>query len=88
MKMKNRSHKYDINRPRPRHGQKYTNYKKCISMMLICIKKHLSNIRSSVYEKVENTEAELKKSVAYIKTFVVCKLLSFYRKLCQSQDYY
>ena len=56
--------------------------------MLICIKKHLSNIRSSVYEKIENTEAELKKSVTYIKTFVVCKLLSFYRKLCQSQDYY
>ena len=24
MKMKNSSHRYDINRPRPRHGQKYT----------------------------------------------------------------
>ena len=23
--MKNRSHRYDINRPRPRHVQKYTN---------------------------------------------------------------
>ena len=25
--MKNRSHKYVINRPRPRHGDKYTKYK-------------------------------------------------------------
>ena len=23
----NRSHRYDINRPRPRHGHKYTKYK-------------------------------------------------------------
>ena len=27
LKMKNRSQKYDINRPRPRHGHKYTKYK-------------------------------------------------------------
>ena len=26
-KMKNRPHRYDINRPRPRHGHKYTKYK-------------------------------------------------------------
>ena len=38
MKMKNSSHKYDINRPRPRQGHKYSNYKKCLSMMVICIK--------------------------------------------------
>ena len=25
--MKNRSHRYNINRPRPRHGHKYTRYK-------------------------------------------------------------
>ena len=24
--MKNRSHKYDINRPRPRYGHKYTKF--------------------------------------------------------------
>ena len=34
MKMKNRSHTYDINRPRPSHGQKYTKYKKCLSMIM------------------------------------------------------
>ena len=43
--MKNRSHIYDINRPRPRNGLKYINYKMCNStMMVICVKQHLSNI--------------------------------------------
>ena len=27
MKMKNKSHRYDINRPRSRHGHKYSKYK-------------------------------------------------------------
>ena len=27
MKMKNKSHKYDINRPKSRHGHKYSRYK-------------------------------------------------------------
>ena len=41
------------NRPRPRNGHKYTKYKLCLSiMMIICIKQHLSNILSSVHEKV------------------------------------
>ena len=45
MKMKNISHRYNINRPWSRHGHKYSKYKKCISMvMLICIKQNLSNI--------------------------------------------
>ena len=45
LKMKNRSHRYDINRPTPRHGYKYTKYKMCLSiMMVICIKQHQSNI--------------------------------------------
>ena len=41
LKMKNTSHIYYINTPRPRHGHKYTKYK---IMMVICIKQHLSNI--------------------------------------------
>ena len=42
-KKKNRSYRYDINRPR--HGHKYTKYKICLCiMMVICIKQHLSNI--------------------------------------------
>ena len=45
MKMKNRSRRYDINRPTSRHGRKYGKYKKCLGMiMLICIKQHISNI--------------------------------------------
>ena len=45
LKMRNRSHRYDINRPRPRHGYKYTKYKMCFGIMIaICTKQHLSNI--------------------------------------------
>ena len=37
--MKSKSKEYDLNRPRPRHGRKYTKYKMCLSvMMVICIK--------------------------------------------------
>ena len=50
MKMKNRSHRYDINRPKPG----YSTYKKSLQMLqLICIKQHISNIWSSVYEKAK-----------------------------------
>ena len=45
MEMKNISHSYDINRSWSRRGQKYSKYKKCLTiMMLICIKQDLSNI--------------------------------------------
>ena len=30
MKIKKRSHRYDINRPRSRHGQKHTKFTKCV----------------------------------------------------------
>ena len=53
-KVKRDSRKYSINRPRSRHGHKYSKYRKRLSMiMLICIKQHLSNIWSSVYEIVK-----------------------------------
>ena len=39
LKMKNKSHKCDINGPRSRHEQKDTKYEICLSiMMVICIK--------------------------------------------------
>ena len=45
MKIKYRSHKYDINRPGPRQGHKYTKYEKCHGKMnLRRIKQHPSNI--------------------------------------------
>ena len=54
MKTKNRSHRYNINRPRSRHWHKCSKYKKCLSiMMLICIKQHLSNNWSSFHENVK-----------------------------------
>ena len=44
-KKKNRSHRYDINRPRSRLGHKYSKYKKSLTMiMLTCTRHHLSNI--------------------------------------------
>ena len=54
MKMKNRSDRYDINRPSSRRGHKYSKYKKCpTKMMIICINQHLSDIWSSIQEKVK-----------------------------------
>ena len=49
-----RLHRYDIDRARSSHGHKYSKHKKCLSMMmLICIKQHLSNILSSIQDKVK-----------------------------------
>ena len=47
IKIKNRLHGNDINRPKPRHGHKYTkNEKKCLSMeILIYIKQYLTLIK-------------------------------------------
>ena len=40
--MKSRSERYYTNRPNPRHGHEYANYKMCLSIvMVICIKQHL-----------------------------------------------
>ena len=45
LKMKKRSHRYNINRPRPTNGHKYTKYKMCFSVkIVICIKEHPNNI--------------------------------------------
>ena len=53
LKMNNRSHRYDINRTRPRYSYNYTKYKICLSMMMImCNKQHLSYIWSWIDEKV------------------------------------
>ena len=35
MKMKNRSHRYHINRLRARHEHKYSEQKKCLTMMTL-----------------------------------------------------
>ena len=44
-KVKNKSHRYDINRTKPRLGYEYTKYKMClIRVMIICHNQHLTNI--------------------------------------------
>ena len=54
LKMKNKSSRYDINRPRCWHGQKYTKYKICLDiMMVISIRQHLSYIWNLIHEKVK-----------------------------------
>ena len=35
MRMKNRSHRYEINRPRSRHGQKYEKFRKRLTMIML-----------------------------------------------------
>ena len=54
------------NKPRPRHRHNHTEYKTCLSiMMVICIKQHLRNIWSSIHEKVKQHWGWVEKSVAY-----------------------
>ena len=57
LKMKNGSHRYDINRTRPRHGHKYTNYKFRLSTRLVL------TYEAEFMKKLSSTKAELKKSV-------------------------
>ena len=43
--MKNKSHRYNINRPRHKHRCKHTKYKMCLIIIMVTgIKQHLSNI--------------------------------------------
>ena len=35
LKMKNRSHRYYINIPKPRHGHRNTKYKMCLSIVIV-----------------------------------------------------
>ena len=77
MKMKNRSRRYGINRPRGRHRHKCSKYKKCLIItMLICVKQHLTTFEAQLMKMSSNTEAELKKSVAYKKKRVIDKLFT------------
>ena len=83
LKMKNRSHRYNINRPRPKHGHTYTEYKIRLSiMMTIGIKQHLSNIWSSIHEKVKQHWGWAKKSVAYKKNVYLSRFGHSYVYTC------
>ena len=65
------------NRPRPKHGHKYTKREMClIIMMVIGIKQHLSNILSSIHEKIKQHWDWVKKSFAFKKSVYCTKFLS------------
>ena len=79
---KNRSHKYDINRPRPRHWHEYTKYKMCLNLMMnICIKQHLTNIWNSIQEKIKQHWGWVgKKGCLWKKAACICRNIC--RKIC------
>ena len=75
IKKKNVSHWYVVNRPLSKHGLKYSRYKTCLSMIvLICNQQHLSNIWSSIHEKLKQHWGWVKKSIAYKKIVYFTKL--------------
>ena len=57
MKITNKSHRYDINRPRSRYGRKCSKYKECFSDAYMYQTtpwwQHLSNTWGSIHEKVK-----------------------------------
>ena len=55
IKMKNKSHRYNINRPSSGHGHNYSKYRKCLVMMiLICLYAYIPKyIWNSILEKVK-----------------------------------
>ena len=79
IKIKNRSLRYDTNRPRFRHEPNYSKYKKCLSMMMVMyIKQYLSNMWCLIHEKLSNTKAELKNE----KSVYHCLYLFIYLFTC------
>ena len=77
MKMKKRSHRYDINTLKSGHEPKYSKYKKCLSKMMVkCIKQHLCNICSkSIHEKVKQHWVWVEKECSYKKSVYLIKAL-------------
>ena len=66
IKIKIRSHRYDISKPRPRHGHRYS--KKYLSiMMLILNTHHPSNNWGSIHQKVKQHSGWVEKTVLYGK---------------------
>ena len=56
--MKNKSQKCNINRPRPRHGHRYTKYKMCLSIItFIFIKQHYATLQAQFTKNLSITEA-------------------------------
>ena len=62
LKMKNRSHRYDLNRPKLRQRHKYSKYEKSLSMiMLYVLTNTQATFETQFMKKLSNTKTELKK---------------------------
>ena len=68
LKIKNRSQRYNIDRPRPRQEHKCRKYNMCLSNDGYMNKQYLSNIWSSIHKKVEKHWGWVKKNLAYKKS--------------------
>ena len=77
MKMKYRSHRYGINRPRSRQRHKYSKYKNCLSMIrLICIKGALLGLRQ--FSAPESPLKMMKNAFYFtLKALFVLKIFKF-----------
>ena len=73
--MKYRSHRYDINRTKPRHCYEYIEYKVFLSiiMVVMCNKQHLSNIWSWIHEKFKQYWGWVEKEALLIKKKLVAQ---------------
>ena len=76
--IKNRSHRYDINKLTSSHGHKYRKDKNCLSiMMLLCITQQLSNAWSSIHEKVKQHWGLVETCVGKFRKFISDKIKSW-----------
>ena len=75
LKMKTRSHRYDLNRPKLRQRHKYSKYEKCVSMIMLYVLNNTSaTFETQFMKKLSNTKTELKKkNVAYKKACISSK---------------
>ena len=86
MKMRKRSHRYDINRPSSRQRQKFSKFKKCLSMMML--KQHAGTLEAQFMNKLSNTQAELKKSVAHNKSvYLAFYLIIKFKSILQNSSF-
>ena len=78
LKFKNRSQRYNINRPSPRHRHKYTKYKMCLSIIMVtCIKQHLSTIWSSICKNVKQHWGWIEKKHCLLKKTCILYIFFF-----------
>ena len=80
--MENRSHRYDINKPRPRHGYRFTINLKCVyCIMMVIFKQHLKDLPSTFllvcFSSLKDSTCETWKNVFYFSS----KALSVLEKI-------